>query len=467
MTMTLIELDDVQGNILLGYRLPLARYTFLRIGDAESGRRFIDLALSDITTSELWSESKVRSTFNLAFTYHGLEALDVPGRSLGSFPSEFREGMQRRADLLGDRGPSAPDRWDPIWRSGGVHVWTAIHAINQQALDERAAWLDSCLKGGGNVEVVSVQNAAALVIDGARSPKEHFGYTDGYGNPVIDGAPDRKRSIVGRGKLVGTEWKPVATGEFLFGYRDEGEEVPPAPVPAVLSRNGTFLVYRKLHQNVGRFRRFLREVGAAYAGGPAMLAAKIAGRWSDGTPLSLSPDHPDPSLAADVDRASTFQYGDDPLGVKCPLGAHMRRMNPRDALGFDGKLTNRHRILRRGLPYGEHVPESLPGDDTGEHGIVFMAINASIERQFEFVQRQWVSHGNDFFQGDDPDPLIGYHDGTHKAIIQGDPADPVARPPFVCTQLPQFVETRGGEYFFVPSLTALRLIAKGFDAEWR
>jgi len=465
--MTTIELDDVQGNILLGYRLPLARYTFLRIGDADSGRRFIDLALSDVTTSELWSEAKARSTFNIGFTFPGLAALNVPGKSLGSFPSEFCEGMLSRADLLSDVGPSAPSHWDPMWLTGKVHVWAAIHAIDQQALDERAAWLDACRRGAGNVSVLGVQDAAALVIDGKPSPKEHFGYTDGYGNPVIEGAPERRRSIVGRGKLIDGAWEPVAAGEFLFGYRDEGEEVPRAPMPAILSRNGTFLVYRKLHQNVASFRRFIREAGAMYEGGPDLLAAKIAGRWSDGTPLSLSPDRPEPALAADADRASDFTYGDDPLGVKCPLGSHVRRMNPRDALGFNGKLTNRHRILRRGLPYGQHTSEHDPGDDTGEHGIVFMAINASIERQFEFIQRQWVSHGNDFFQGDDPDPLVGYHDGTHKALIQGDPADPLSRPPFVCARMPNFVETRGGDYFFVPSLTALRLLARGLDDEWR
>jgi len=465
--MMTIELDDVQGNIFLGYHLPIARYTFLHIGDAESGRRFIDLALSDITTAELWSDAKARSTFNIGFTYRGLEALDIPGKALGSFPPEFREGMLERADLLCDRGPSAPDHWDSIWRSGKVHVWAAIHANDREALDERAAWVESCRKGAGHVEVVGVQDAAALTIDGKISPKEHFGYTDGFGNPAIAGAPERGRSVAGRGKLVDGEWQPVATGEFLFGYRDEGKELPRAPQPAILSRNGTFLVYRKLHQNVASFRRFLRDVGAAYPRGPAELAAKIMGRWSDGTPLSLSPDHPDPALAADTDRASDFLYGDDPNGVKCPLGAHTRRMNPRDALGFDGKLTNRHRILRRGLPYGEYTPDNEPGDDSGEHGTIFMAVNASIERQFEFVQRHWVSHGNDFCQGDDPDPLIGCHDGTHKAVIQGNPADPIAQPPFVCGQLPQFVETRGGDYFFVPSLTALRLMARGLDGEWR
>ena len=113
------------------------------------------------------------------------------------------------------------------------------------------------------------------------------------------------------------------------------------------------------------------------------------------------------------------------------------------------------------------MPYGAPVSDAGEHGIVFMAINASIERQFEFVQRHWANHGNDFLQGDDPDPMIGFHDGTHKALIQGDPASLAARPPFVCASLPQFVETRGGDYFFVPGLTGLRLLAEGFDAEWK
>src|SRR5205823_4604354 len=213
--MTTLELADIQGNILLGYRLPVARYTFLTIGDADSGRRFIRRVLPDV-------------------------------------------------------------------------------------LAGRVAWLEGCCRASGDVEVAGTQDAAALVIDGQPTSKEHFGYTDGYGNPAVLGAPERSRSARGRGKMADGDWQPIATGEFVLGHRDEGQELPRAPVPATLSRNGTFMVYRKLHQNVASFRQFIEQVGAAYPGGPHLLGAKLIGRWADGTPLALSPDRPDRALAEDV-----------------------------------------------------------------------------------------------------------------------------------------------------------------------
>ena|SRR5205085_9701862 len=146
-------------------------------------------------------------------------------------------------------------------------------------------------------------------------------------------------------------------------------------------------------------------------------------------------------------------------GTRCPIGAHVRRVNPRDAQGFNGRLVNRRRIMRRGLPYGQWTPEDQPARDEDEHGIIFMALNASLYRQFEFVQQQWINYGNDAMQGNDRDPIVGNHDGTGKFMIQGreDPQNP----PFLCAKLPAFVEVRGGDYFFIPSLTALQLIASG------
>jgi deferrochelatase/peroxidase EfeB len=165
-----------------------------------------------------------------------------------------------------------------------------------------------------------------------------------------------------------------------------------------------------------------------------------------------------------------FDYARDLEGGGCPLGAHTRRANPRSALEFGqllafetpGGLSNRRRLIRRGLPYGD---SSKARDDKSEHGIIFMAINASLRRQFEFVQQQWMNYGNDFRLANDKDPLVGNHGrderghGTGQMVIQTAQDDP--RPPFFCSKLPRFVETRGGEYFFIPSLTALRMIAEG------
>ena len=226
------------------------------------------------------------------------------------------------------------------------------------------------------------------------------------------------------------------------------------------------------------FRRWLRAEGARYAGGPELLAAKLVGRFRDGTPLALSPDRPyGTTLEERLDpkslgRLTDFTYGNDKEGTGCPMSSHTRRMNPRDSLGFDGVLVNRRRIIRRGVPYGEWVPEDLPPDQAEEldrydarressHGVIFVALNANLERQFEFVQREWVNYGNDFRQGNDRDPLLGNRDGEDRLVIQGDASGAEPRPPRVYTGLPQFVTTRGGAYFFIPGLTALRMIGAG------
>jgi Dyp-type peroxidase family len=252
----------------------------------------------------------------------------------------------------------------------------------------------------------------------------------------------------------------LATGEFILGYPDEARELPACPVPYLLGINGTYMAYRKLHQNVASFREYLAEKGKQYHGGADKLAAKFVGRWQDGTPLELSPDRADPKLVQDQSRNTNFVYGQDPGGARCPIGSHIRRANPRDAFGFNGELINRRRIMRRGMPYGEYTPEDQPARDQDDHGIVFMSLGASLFRQFEFVQQQWISYGNDARLGSDKDLLVGCHsDGRDKFVVQGT-ADP-GNMPFICGGLPDFVELRGGEYFFLPSLTALRLIADG------
>ncbi len=176
----------------------------------------------------------------------------------------------------------------------------------------------------------------------------------------------------------------------------------------------------------------------------------------------LSPDKPDPSIAKDPDRNVNFTFGKDPTGSRCPLGAHLRRVNPRDAFGFETRLINRRRITRRGLPYGEWVPEGEPVNDADEHGVAFMALNASLSRQFEFVQQQWIEYGNDSHQGNDRDLLLGNHSASSngsKFVVQGS-EDP-NNPPFICGGLTNFVELRGGDYFFIPSMTALKMISTG------
>lgn len=220
------------------------------------------------------------------------------------------------------------------------------------------------------VEVVGAQDASAIFEEGRPTTKEHFGYTDGFGNPDFR---DIERSTQpGQGKMTEAgRWEPLATGELLLGYADEAGELPIAPLPHVFANNGTFMVYRKLHQNVATFRSFREHQAARYGGCKEKFAAKLIGRWRDGTPIELSPDHPDPSIVADPQRSTNFTFGGDPDSTRWPVGAHLRRVQPRDAFGFDGKLINRRRLTRRGLPYGAAVPPDETASDKDDRGIIF------------------------------------------------------------------------------------------------
>jgi Dyp-type peroxidase family len=246
-------------------------------------------------------------------------------------------------------------------------------------------------------------------------------------------------------------WREVATGEFLHGYADEDGGLPAAPA-APFDRNGTFVVYRKLAMDIAAFRRCVADAG--YPGGPDLLAAKLVGRWPDGTPLVRSPERPDPALAADPARINDFAYRDDADGLRCPIGAHIRRANPRDAEGFwSGRLTNRHRIIRRGRPYGPPLPDGVMEDDGVERGLIFICFNADIWRQFETIQALWIDDGDPFGLGPDKDFLVGEPHGTvGKMTIQG-------RPPFFLKPQPRFVTLRGGEYLYRPSVSGLRRLA--------
>lgn len=467
-------------------------------------------------------QSRPDVALNFAFTFRGLLALGVPIRTLRGMPDEFIDGMAARADILGDNHPQPLTKsWDPVWcpskdEAKRVHVLVTLNAQMQPdgtpfpRLDELTREIIAlCDATKGGVTVLSGhrgadprwQDLSAVLAptndgDWVPTPREHFGFVDAIGDPVFDGqhAPEKMAErVVGQGKLLPDQsWAPLATGEFLLGHPDESQEIPSAGMPLDFSRNGTFFAYRKLHQNIRAFRDWIEQSATQYAAMMEIgqeeacetLKAKIAGRWSDGVPLMAAGTYAEwrayhakyaaalqsddkATLAALARALVDFTFRSDGQGAKCPLNSHLRRSNTRDMLDpylssddpkkWNGSvLNNRRRILRRGLPYGGDAPGT---DDTGEHGIVMLAGCASLFRQFEFVQQQWMQYGLDFNSGNDTCPIIGNHDADSKYVIAGDAV--TGRPPFICSRMPQFVETRGGEYFFVPSMTALRMIASG------
>jgi len=503
-----LDLHDIQGNICKGYGrfgFPKARYFFLQFHQLDRTREFIAQLIPLITTAEPWQENgteKPEVTTNIAFTYSGLEALGLPRRSLDSFPLEFRMGMKSRTGILGDNGPSAAENWDPVWHGEAVHAWISINGQNMATVEERFRHIEAMIadsyggvairpghKGPDN-SLLAWQDASAVYENGKVTPKEHFGYVDGIGNPYFEGCDNDPARLPGRGKINKEgQWQALATGEFILGHIDEAQEYPIAPEPHLLAHNGTFMVYRKLHENVKSFNDYVDAVSKDFDGSRELLMAKFSGRWPDnGAPLVLAPDDAakaelDEQLAELSQKAASgdqcaaaqlkalkdkwidFNYEKDRHGSKCPIGAHIRRANTRAALETEKEafnspsaLDDRRRLMRRGLPYGGCDKEI---NDDSEQGIIFMCISASLERQFEFVQQQWINYSNDFQLGNDRDVLIGNNDGklTDKHIIQTLPKN--GKAPFFCTHLPRLVETRGGDYFFIPSITALEMMAQG------
>jgi Dyp-type peroxidase family len=445
--MTELDFPNIQGFVVRGYRLPAAGYVFLRVEEPGRARALLGEVIDQVITAERW-DVKPDSGINIALNYEGLRALGVPESSLAGFPAEFRDGMAARAALLGDTGDSAPEHWEDCFRSRDAHVLVMISAKDADALAERDRRIREAVERAGGATVVVTQIGGALP-----TGREHFGYADGFSQPAIEGSrfPDHP----GAGAPAkGGDWRPIRAGEFILGYPDEQGALPAAPPPDELSRNGSYLVYRKLHQDVAGFRRRLREAAALYDGGEELLAAKLVGRWRDGTPLDTRPGGEDAALAGDRSRNNAFDFSGDPDGMRCPIGSHIRRMNPRLSMPFEGKLVNRHRLIRRGITYGDPLPEGAE-DDGADRGVIFMTLQASLARQFEFVQAQWANTGNPFRIGDDQDPLIGPQDtdGPPKMTIPG-------RPPFFMGPLSRVVTTRGGEYYFAPGINGLRWLAQ-------
>jgi Dyp-type peroxidase family len=351
--------------------------------------------------------------------------------------------MAARADVLGDVGPNHPSQWVDNLASPALHAIVILFARDTAQRDQSAEAHRSFLRQCEGVQVLSSLDLAAL--PPLEYSHDHFGYRDRVSTPVIEGTGDT--ATPGSGA-------PLKPGEFFLGYPDEEGDGPPLPDPEILSRNGSYLAYRRLQEHVGAFRDFLRQQG----GTPQeqeMIAAKLMGRWRSGAPLVLAPDKDDPELGADPQRNNDFAYKNaDPYGYAVPLGAHIRRLNPRDT----ATNVNRRRMIRRGGTYGPPLAEDAD-DDGVERGIAAFIGCASLVRQFEFAQNVWINDPKFHELEHERDPIIGTQDGTLDMTL---PKRPVRKQ---ITGLPSFTTVRGGAYFFLPGIRALRFLAAGAKEE--
>jgi Dyp-type peroxidase family len=482
--MATFDLHDIQGYILRGYRMDYTRHFVLHITDADGARRFIgaivehDPALNaqainrqsdstpQITTAADWGATKPEYCLNIGFTYAGLAALQTP--NLNTFPAEFREGAYtaNRAKIVGDVGPSGPERWidgfDPK-NAPNVHIVLTLYALSLETLERTSAILRDLFRQQRALAELSCFDARALEsyqctprdsggFDPRAFPKVHFGYTDGIAQPTIQGAPPT---------FIPDGQPKAPQGEFLLGYPNQFNGTYPVPQPAVLGENGSFAAFRILEQDVVGFEQFL-EKNATATLSKELLAAKICGRWRNGVPIVLSPETDSPEPPMTRGTIDNFNYATaDPKGLSCPIGAHIRRTNPRDErVQGDGHT---RRIVRRAMPYGPPYDPTQP-DDGVARGLVGLFVNVSIADQFEFVMQNWVNQSSFAYgmNGPNNEPtqevLLGNNESSDGQGI-GIFRIPTATGPIFITGFSNFVTTRGGAYLFLPSISALHYLA--------
>ena len=499
--MSPVDYSDVQGLVRFGYaRMTDACYFLVNVKQTAAARRW--LAAAPISMAVTLNPSP-KTALQVAFTRQGLEALRVPRSVIAGFSTEFTAGMasdENRSRLLGDVAANSPANW----RWGNVdHVPHAVVMLFAEAglLD---SWKDSIKGQSWNAAFEEIECLSTADMDG----REPFGFVDGISQPEIDWDQTRKVPINGYERKYSNK---VSLGEFLLGYRNEYGRYTDRPLldpkdpasldlPAAednpgkkdLGRNGTYLVMRQLAQDVRGFWQFLDSVTDSKPEERYKLGSLMVGRaLADGSPLVPLSRDAIPGIKDQHNgiQQNQFTYDLDIDGTRCPYGAHIRRANPRNPdipgdpnglistliriLGFGSRniredliaSTRFHRILRRGREYGRKLtPEEAlqpAAPQEGETGLHFFAINSNIQRQFEFIQAAWLMRTKFDGMTEESDPLLGNR-------------TPVIGCPFTNTfsaprsggirrrilGLPQFISVRGGAYFFLPGMSALRYLGR-------
>jgi Dyp-type peroxidase family len=433
-----LELEDIQHFLISRPPALTARYEFLTFRQHTGGQAWLTGILEKVGIASRVGSGELDSRWlTVAFTWRGLQALGLNEKCLATFPEEFRQGMAARAKILGTTGANHPNHWVGHLSNPELHAIVVLFARNVEERERCKIEHEQYLSGCPGVEVLSSLDLEA--IPPFNYAHEHFGYRDRLSQPAIEGTGDQPTPGSG---------PPVKPGEFFLGYPDDSGSQPILPQPEVLARNGSYLAYLRLEEHVGAFRDFLRQHGKT-SEERELIAAKLMGRWRSGAPLALTPQKDDPALGADMQRTNNFDYGKmDPHGYGCPLGAHIRRMNPRDT----ASNMQQHRMIRRGGTYGPPLPDDAPEDGV-ERGIAAFVGCASLVRQFEFAMNVWTNDPNFHQLGNDRDPFLGTQDGTFDMTI---PKRPIRKK---IKGLPAFTTVRGGAYFFLPGIKALRYLA--------
>lgn len=491
-----VDYDDVQGLVRFAFgKLNDACFYLVRIKDVNAARAW--LLNAHVTTARKLS-TPPETALQVAFTVAGLKALSVPDEAIAGFAPEFVAGMteESRTRRLGDVGKNAPAEWRWGHADRTPHVVVMMYAKRGELPQCEAQFKGPTWNSAfEELERLDTNDLGEV---------EPFSFVDGISQPTVDW--EGKRIVKGDQLEYSNV---VSLGEFLLGYSNEYHEYTDRPLldpnskgaaellPALdepqkkdLGRNGSYLVIRQLVQDVRGFWQYADKTAQSNPNERKRLAEKIVGRAMDGSPLLPLQSQPIDGVGeTEEDRGyNQFTYTTDPVGLRCPLGSHIRRANPRNAdfpnpvkgaishlvraLGFGRKgirddqisPTRFHRLLRRGREYGPGLsPEDAlkPADaNESERGLHFICINSNIARQFEFVQGAWLMNTKFDGMSEESDPLMGNREpvaGCPQPDTFSIPRESGLRER--CTGLPQFVTVRGGAYFFLPSLRALRYFA--------
>jgi Dyp-type peroxidase family len=436
----MLELNEIQATILRPRPAPyFGAHVGVRVDDARAGRELLRRLTPHVDSAASWWSAR-NAWLSVAISYSGLEAIGVPQESLQSFPEAFRVGMAARARQLRDDGPNDPKNWDSAFAKRQVHIAMSVFSDTEDNKQRVLAHAREQFEKSSGVTVLFKQDFGAQPGD-----RNSLGYKDGIDQPAVEGSG--VEPLPGQGR-------PIKAGEFLLGYPGEAGVPLPMPQPDVLARNGTYVGFRKYQSRIGAFNRFLNANGRTEAE-RELVAAKLVGRWRSGAPLVLAPEVDDPALGADPQRNNDFNYSNDPHGWRVPFGAHIRRMNPRDTQLTRLTDTNIHRLIRRGTTYGPPYDANAlsEADDEVPHGAYFLFISARAMATMEFLQQEWINDGNFIGVGDERDPIIGQQEDGATFTI---PREPVRRR---IHGIETFNVLRGGEYFFMPSMSALKWLA--------
>ena len=482
-----LELKEIQGNVLAGFNKDYASFLFFALPDEQAQARTWLAGLVDqvATTEEVKQfndlfrairsrrgdrEGVVEAAWmNLAFTHEGLEKLGVAQPELNQFPEEFRQGMRQRAATIGDVHDNDPSRWPSGLGTRTIH---ALMIIAADSIEDRNRDVLHFIRHAARHGVSLVFQQDGMTRRDAPG-YEHFGFRDGISQPGIRGFTGPSYSSSPDGS--GPHQDLIAAGEFVLGYPRQGSlaskspaqdpaDDPLSPQPD-WTHNGSYLVFRRLRQDVKGFRDFLTTEAAKQEQSVDLFGAKLVGRYRSGAPLegadnaAEDPGTTNPDVLGKA-KINAFAYSTDPHGAQVPRAAHIRKTYPRDQQVPGDESGERPRILRRGIPFGRtfhygNPPDSPFGTDPqfpNDRGLCFVCYQRSIRDQFEIIQRNWVNQESAPQPGDGVDPVASQSSPERSFRLPGGAVDPVSLPN-------QWVMTTGGEYFFSPSISALKQLS--------